>query len=91
MSDSTGVGTLSLLQGIFPTQGSNPGLLHRRQILYQMSHTGSPQDLQLEVLYHLTFIQNQNWGPYPKIAHICIHSHLRKWKCPLSIHSDQIS
>ena len=38
----TGVGSLSLLQGIFPTQGSNPGLLHCRQILYQLSHQGSP-------------------------------------------------
>ena len=35
------VGSLSLLQGIFPTQGSNPGLLHCRQILYQLSHNGS--------------------------------------------------
>ena len=32
----------SLLQGIFPTQGSNPGLLHYRQILYQLSHKVSP-------------------------------------------------
>ena len=39
---NTGVGSLSLLQGIFPTQGSNPGLLHYRQILYQLSHKGSP-------------------------------------------------
>ena len=39
---NTGVGSLSLLQGIFPTQGSNPGLLHCRQILYQLSHKGSP-------------------------------------------------
>ena len=31
----------SLLQGIFPAQGSNPGLLHCRQILYQLSHQGS--------------------------------------------------
>ena len=31
-----------LLQGIFPTQGSNPGLLHCRQILYCLSHWGSP-------------------------------------------------
>ena len=31
----------SLLQGIFPTQGSNLGLLHRRQILYPLSHQGS--------------------------------------------------
>ena len=34
--------SLSLLQGIFPTQGSNPGLLHCRQILYQLNHKGSP-------------------------------------------------
>ena len=38
-----GVGRLSLLQGIFPTQGSNPGLLHFRWILYQLSHKGSPR------------------------------------------------
>ena len=37
-----GVGSLSLLLGIFPTQGSNPGLLHCRRILYQLSHNGSP-------------------------------------------------
>ena len=37
-----GVGSLSLLQGIFPTQGSNPGLLHCRRILYQLSHKWSP-------------------------------------------------
>ena len=35
---NTGVGSLSLLQGIFPTQGLNPGLLHCRRILYQLSH-----------------------------------------------------
>ena len=39
---NTGVGSLSLLQGIFPTQGSNPGLLHCRQILYQLRHKGNP-------------------------------------------------
>ena len=39
---NTGVGSLSLLQEIFPTQGSNPGLLHCKQILYQLSHQGSP-------------------------------------------------
>ena len=38
---NTGVGHHALLQGIFPTQGSNPGLLHCRQILYQLSHQGS--------------------------------------------------
>ena len=40
---NTGVGSLSLLQEIFPTQGLNPGLLHCRQILYQLSHRGSPR------------------------------------------------
>ena len=42
---NTGVGNLSLLQGIFQTQGSNPGLPHCRQILYQLSHKGSPRIL----------------------------------------------
>ena len=41
----TGMGSLSLLQGIFPTQGSNPGLPHCRWILYQLSHKGSPRIL----------------------------------------------
>ena len=39
---NTGLSSLSLLQGIFPIQGSNPGLPHCRQILYQLSHKGSP-------------------------------------------------
>ena len=42
---NTGVGSLSLLQGIFPTQGSNPGLLHCRLIYYQLSHKASPRIL----------------------------------------------
>ena len=40
---NTGLGSLSLLQGIFPSQRLNPGLLHCRQILYQLSHKGSPR------------------------------------------------
>ena len=43
---NTGVGSCSLLQGIFPTHGSNPGLLHCCQILYQLSHKGSPRILE---------------------------------------------
>ena len=39
---NNGVGCNSLLQGIFPTQGSNPGLLHCRQILYNLSYRGKP-------------------------------------------------
>ena len=37
---NTGVGCHALLQGIFPTQGSNPGLPHCRQIFYHLSHQG---------------------------------------------------
>ena len=39
---NTGVGSLLLLQGILPNQGSHPGLPHCRRILYQLSHKGSP-------------------------------------------------
>ena len=40
-----GVGSLSLLQGVFPTQGSNPGLPHSRSVLYQLSHKESPVEV----------------------------------------------
>ena len=40
---NTGMGSLSLLQRIFPIQESNQGLLHCRQILYQLSYQGSPE------------------------------------------------
>ena len=43
---NTRVGSRSLLQGIFPTQGSNPGFSHCRQIVYQLSHRGSPRILE---------------------------------------------
>ena len=42
---NTRVGSLSILQGIFPTQGSNADLPHCRPILYQLSHKGSPRIL----------------------------------------------
>ena len=41
-SQNTGVSCHALLQGIFPIQGLNPGLLNCRQILYSLSHQGSP-------------------------------------------------
>ena len=43
---NTGVGSLSLLQWIFPTQGMNPGLLHCRHILYQLRQKGIPRTLE---------------------------------------------
>ena len=56
---NTGVGCHFLLQGIFPTQGWNPGLLHRRQIPYCLSHQKShwvnvelARSLQCEVIFY---------------------------------------
>ena len=51
---NTGVGSLSFLQGIFPTQLSNPGLPHCRQIVYQISHKGSPIAMLVGMKKHLT-------------------------------------
>ena len=60
-----GLGTHFLLQGIFPTQGSNPGLPHFGQILYQLSHKGSPRILEWDSLSLLQWIfptQESNQG-----------------------------
>ena len=54
----TGVCSLSFLQGIFPTQGSNPELSHCRQILYHLSHKGSPR-IQKWVAY--PFLSRSSW------------------------------
>ena len=43
---NTGVVCNALLQGIFPSQGSNPGLPHCRELLYHLSHQGSPRILE---------------------------------------------
>ena len=53
---NTGVGSLSFFRRIFPTQGSNPGFLHCRQILYQLSHKGSPDIYSKNVLVHFAFL-----------------------------------
>ena len=55
---NTGVGSLSFFQQISPTQGSNPGLPHCRQILYQLSHQGSPRILEW-VAYPFSQPRNQ--------------------------------
>ena len=47
---NTGVGSLSLLQRIFPTQESNQGLLHCRLIVYQLTYQGSPKDVMRDII-----------------------------------------
>ena len=62
---NTGVGSLSLLQQIVPTQGSNPGLPHCRWILYQLSYQGSPRILEwvaYPLLQQIFPTQESNWG-----------------------------
>ena len=57
---NTGVGCHFLLQGIFPTQGSNPGLPYCRKILYHLSHQGSPRILEW-VAYSFS-----KWSSWPR-------------------------
>ena len=54
LSKNTGVGCHALLQGIFPIQGSNPGLQHCRLILYHLSRQGSPCGVCVCVMYTKT-------------------------------------
>ena len=58
---NTGVGCHILLQGIFSTQGSNPGVPHCRWILYHLRHQGSPGILEW-VAYPFSLTQESNWG-----------------------------
>ena len=58
------LGSFSLLQGIFPTQGSNPSVPCCRQILYQLSHKESPRILEWVAYPFSSIFQTQelNWG-----------------------------
>ena len=61
---NTGLGSLSLLQGIFPTQGLNPGLPHCRRILYQLSQQGKPKNTgvsNVSLLHWIFLTQESNW------------------------------
>ena len=66
---NTGVGILSLLQGIFPTQGLDSSHLHCRRILYQLSHKGSPRILEwVAYLFSSGFSGPRNWTRVSCIA-----------------------
>ena len=68
-----GVGSCSLLQGIFPTQGSNPDLPHCRWILYRLSH---------QCFFRLKFIDylKKHWS----FSFSVIHSNMYTWNSTLS-------
>ena len=57
---NTGVDSHSLLQGIFLTQGSKLSLLHCRQILYHLSHQGSPTGKYLFNFYLLLYLRSSS-------------------------------
>ena len=68
---NTGVGSLSLLQRIFPTQKLNRGLLHCRRILYQLNYQGSPTCI---YAYYL-FVSLQIFKRMPLFIHTHTHTH----------------
>ena len=74
---NTGVGCHALLHRIFPTQGSNPGLLHCRWIFYQLSHQGSPRAV---VSSNITKISGRH-PEFSRAEERCVHFH------PLHSHS----
>ena len=71
---NTGVGSHFLLQGIFPTQGSNLGLLHCRQILYCLSHQGS-----LMIINSDCWIRSQGWS----LGNIHYYDHFLRFRIHL--------
>ena len=78
LGKSTGVGCHFLLQGIFPTQGLNPGLPHYRQTLYRLTQQGSQKDsinsrekYEGKLMKHVVFL---GWKKY--LTHYVLNSYL---------------
>ena len=59
------MGCYAPLQGIFPTQGLNPGILHCRQILYQLSHKGNPWTVARQAPLSMEFPRQEYWSGLP--------------------------
>ena len=86
---NTGVGCHALLQGIFPTQGLNPGLPHCRQILYHLSHQGSPRILEGVVLHSPGDLPNPGIEPgSPALQVDSLPAQLPGKPNPNSLHPD---
>ena len=84
---NTGVGSLSLLQGIFPTQGSNSGLPHCRRTLYQLRHTMEAQCLSSKHhcspdTWHRKCIPKETWWRNYRV--VVLSFTIKKCKCLLS-------
>ena len=70
---NTGVGSCSLLQWIFKTQGSNPGLLNCRWILYQLSHVGSYSESESHPVFPIL------WDPMDYALHEILPARILEW------------
>ena len=70
---NTGVSSLFLLQGIFPTQESNWGVLHCRRILYQLSYQGSPI---YKCVYVYIYTLNPTYTHTHTHIYIYTHTHI---------------
>ena len=79
----------ALLQGIFPTQGSNPGFSHCRRILYQLSHQGNPSRanvLQKDLCQHVLprillpgFLSSRQASASPRLGRRPSNTHKKAW------------
>ena len=83
---NTGVGCHALLRGVFLTQGLNPGLTHCRQILYHLSHQGSPRILEwVDYPFSRETSQPRNGtGGSPALQEIVYQLSYQGSPCPLS-------
>ena len=81
LGQNIGLGSLSIFQGIFPTQGLNPGLPHCRWILYQLSHRGIPRILEwVACPFSWRSSPHTNWTGISRIAgRFCTNSG-KPWK-----------
>ena len=78
---NTGVGCLSLLQGIFPTQGSNPGVPYCRRILYQLSYQAIRELVKNLTIVRETWVPPLGWED-PLEKGNSSHSSILAWRIP---------
>ena len=69
---NTGVGCHALLQGIFPTQGLNPGLLHCRQTPYPTEPAGKTIEIETELTTNVLYLNHSKALPHPCASSNCL-------------------